>query len=420
MGSPGMAADKRLQRAQEIKAAHEAELMRHPGVVGVGIGHRRSDAVGHEFVIVVSVAEAESSARRRSGRGIPRELGGIPVEVRVVGTLRAIVARAREVRARHTKGLLQRPNVVGVGVGYKQTAGITTDELSLVVSVVRKLPATALAPGDLIPQSLDGVRTDVVETGRLIALGSGTRDRWRPVVPPGVSLGHSGITAGTFGCLVRRGERSYVLSNNHVLADSNRGQIGDAILQPGAADGGGAADRVAVLSDFVPIDFGTKTSECPIADLTATIVNWAARAIGSSHRVRAVQETPGVNYADAAIAEPLSPNMVRSEILFIGAPVGTGTASLGMRVQKTGRTTGYTQGTVSQIDATVRIDYGGQQATFSGQFIAGPMSQPGDSGSAVLDVDRRVVGLLFAGSDLTTVCNPIASVLSALEVELEL
>jgi hypothetical protein len=127
-----------------------------------------------------------------------------------------------------------------------------------------------------------------------------------------------------------------------------------------------------------------------------------------------------VNYVDAAIAAPLSPQIVRSEILFIGAPVGAGNASLGLPVQKTGRTTGYTQGTVSQIDATVRIDYGATQAIFAGQFLAGPMSQPGDSGSAVLDMDRRVVGLLFAGSNLTTVCNPIGRVLSALDVSLVL
>jgi hypothetical protein len=116
----------------------------------------------------------------------------------------------------------------------------------------------------------------------------------------------------------------------------------------------------------------------------------------------------------------MSPELVRSEILNIGSPVGQGEAALGMPVQKTGRTSGYTHSAVAQIDATVRIDYGGREALFAGQFIAGPMSRPGDSGSAVLDMDRRVVGLLFAGSDLATVCNPIDQVLSALDVELVL
>ena len=180
------------------------------------------------------------------------------------------------------------------------------------------------------------------------------------------------------------------------------------------------ADQIAALADFVPIDFGTEPSDCSIADWAARTVNAFAGALGSSHRVEAVKQTSGMNDVDAALAEPLSPDGVRSEILYIGSPVGAGTATLGMGVQKTGRTSGYTRGTVAQVEATVRIDYGGRDALFAGQFVVGPMSQPGDSGSAVLDMDRRVVGLLFAGSDLTTVCNPIDRVLLALDVELAL
>lgn len=414
-----MTVDRQLSHVRAAKSAHEANLMSKPNVVGVGIGLRRREGqMADEPVIVVSVSHAETDSERSIGEAIPRELDGVPVEVRVVGSLWALVAQASLVRATHTPDLLGRRNVVGVGVGYKRSDGVETGELSVVVSVVRKLPPDALALSDLVPETLDGVRTDVVETGSLFALGTGPRDRWRPVVPPGVSAGHSGITAATFGCLVRRGNRVFILSNNHVLASTNRGQVGDPILQPGPADGGRADDQIAVLADFVPLDFGTEPSDCPFAEWAARIVNAFATALGSSHRVRAVKQTSGMNYVDAALAEPLSPQGVRSEILYIGPPIGAGTATLGMRVQKTGRTSGYTQSTVAQIDATVRIDYAGQEGLFAGQFVAGPMSQPGDSGSAVLDMDRRVVGLLFAGSDLTTVCNPIDRVLPALDVEL--
>ncbi len=48
------------------------------------------------------------------------------------------------------------------------------------------------------------------------------------------------------------------------------------------------------------------------------------------------------------------------------------------------------------------------------------MSKPGDSGSAVLDMDKRVVGLLFVGSDAATIINPIDEVFAALNVELAL
>ncbi|MGD1996591.1 MAG: hypothetical protein PVH62_07440 [Anaerolineae bacterium] len=327
------------------------------------------------------------------------------------------IARIGGAKQRHVFDLLSRRNVVACGIGYKVRQGVQTDELSLVVSVTHKVHSSALAPEDLIPEELDGIPTDVVETGALRAL-QGTTDRWRPVVPPGVSVGHYRITAGTFGCLVRRGGEVFVLSNNHVLADTNGGEVGDPILQPAPADGGTMEDQIATLADFVPLDFGTSEPECPLADLLVRALNRAAILLGSSHRLRAVRQTAGINRVDAALARPLSPELVSSEILHIGTPIGVGTAGLGTWVQKTGRTTDHTTGTITQIDATVRIDYYGPTALFDGQLVASPMSSGGDSGSAVLDERPQVVGLLFAGSDQATIINPIEDVLSALDVEI--
>lgn len=347
-----------------------------------------------------------------------------------------LMAQVKQVKGAYVYELLSKRNVVGVGLGYKISQEVNTGELSLVVSVTHKVDPSALAAEDLVPQELDGVKTDVVATGILRAFqrrpatspgsveapaeGLGSRDRWRPVVPPGVTIGHYRITAGTFGCLVRRGEERFILSNNHVLADVNNGHEGDAILQPGPADGGAMDDRIATLADYVPLDFGTAPPECPSAELSAKLLNYVAGAFGSRHRLQAVKRSEGVNRVDAALARPLSPDLVSNEILYIGVPTGSGTATLGMEVQKTGRTTGHTRGTITQIDATLRIDYHGPTALFTGQLVASPMSQPGDSGSAVLDMERRVVGLLFAGSDAATIINPMDEVLSALNVELAL
>ena len=329
-----------------------------------------------------------------------------------------LIAQARQVKGVHIGDLLGKRNVVGVGLGYKISQGVNTGDLSLVVSVTRKAAIAALAPEDLVPKALDGVKTDVVETGTLRAFDLGPRDRWRPVVPPGVSLGHYRITAGTFGCLVRRGGERFILSNNHVLADVNEGQNGDAVLQPGPSDGGTSGDRIATLADYVPIDFGTAPSECSIAELAARSLNFVAGAFGSSHQLEATKQTAGVNRVDAALARPLTEDLVSNEILYIGAPTGAGEATLGTEVQKTGRTTGHTQGSITQIDATMRVDYYGPQALFTDQLVASPMSRGGDSGSAILDMDRRVVGLLFAGSEAATILNPIDAVLAALDVKL--
>lgn len=66
-----------------------------------------------------------------------------------------------------------------------------------------------------------------------------SRQVHRPLVI-GASIAHFAVTAGSVGAFVRkkRGGATYLLSNNHVLADENRGEAGDAIVQPGSADGG--------------------------------------------------------------------------------------------------------------------------------------------------------------------------------------
>lgn len=334
-----------------------------------------------------------------------------------------MLERAIQAKRRNLNYLLSKPNVVACGVGYKETDGVITDEPAVIVSVERKIPAAQLAPQAMVPKTIEDVRTDVVEVGRIKAwqspppASSNPRDRWRPA-PGGVSIGHVDITAGTLGCLVIRGGELFILSNNHVLADVNRGRIGDPIIQPGRYDGGTLADEIALLADFIPIRFGTEEAECPLANGVERALNWAARAVGSSHRMQSYRLTPAENRVDAAIARPLSPDLVERQILEIGLPQGVHEATLGTRVQKSGRTTGHTWSTIRQIDVTVGVDYDGRTATFTDQFMAGAMSGGGDSGSAVLDEEGYVVGLLFAGSDLTTVINPIQFVLDALGVQI--
>ncbi len=167
----------------------------------------------------------------------------------------------RAAKSAYEADLFARANVVGVGVGNKVTRGEPTDERCVVVFVERKIRSEELRRGDLVPRDLEGVPTDVIETGRFVALAMaapavvGRTKRVRPA-PGGVSIGHSKITAGTLGVLAHRttGE-AVILSNNHVLANSNAGVPGDLILQPGPADGGRTADAIATLITYVPIVF---------------------------------------------------------------------------------------------------------------------------------------------------------------------
>lgn len=327
----------------------------------------------------------------------------------------------KRVQVQHKAMLLALPNVIGLGIGLKAVQGRRGDQLCLAMLVRRKLPRAALEPEAVIPDELDGIATDVLEVGDVRAQIARTT-RQRPA-PGGVSMGHTHVTAGTFGCVVR--DRStgdtLLLSNNHVLADCNRGAPGDAILQPGTADGGREPDDViAALERFGEIQFTRQPGTCPLASGLVRAVNALAAWGGFHHRLEAWREDPqAVNRIDAAVARPMDENDVLAEVLEIGALSGTRPPELGLRVRKSGRSSGVTNGEIIVVETTITVAYGDSTAQFNGQIVTTPMSRPGDSGSVLVEAGGpRAVGLLFAGSDLATIYNPIDDVLRALAVEL--
>ncbi len=330
--------------------------------------------------------------------------------------------QVRSVKDSHKAMLLAKANVVGVGVGEKVSHGKSTGELSVVILVRQKVPLVGLEPQAVVPREVDGIRTDVLEVGDVRAQQART-DRWRPA-PGGVSIGHYKITAGTFGCVVRdrsSGDR-LILSNNHVLANSNDASPGDPILQPGAADGGqDGPDTIARLERFCPIQFNTEPPSCGTAQAVADFLNALAGVIGSGHRLEAIRANPQAsNNVDAAVARPLDQRDILDEILEIGVVSGMLPASLGMQVRKSGRTTGLTSGDITVLDATISVSYGtGRTATFENQIVTAPISEGGDSGSLVVAAgELKAVGLLFAGSQQSTIVNPIQEVLDCLDVNL--
>ncbi len=203
--------------------------------------------------------------------------------------------------------------------------------------------------------------------------------------------------SGTLGALVTQNGVQYILSNNHVLARTNKGLPGDDVIQPGLIDQTpvcfkDTGDAVADLSDWEPILFTKGTT----------------------------------NVVDAAIAQVRAGTVAMDgTIVDIGTLSATPvTPAIGQAVKKSGRTTGLTFGTVAAVAVTINVKYGSVcgggrgTARFTNQIriTPGSFSAGGDSGSLVVEnvsPNPGSVGLLFAGGSNDTFANPIQSVLDA-------
>jgi len=329
------------------------------------------------------------------------------------------------------KKLTQKENVVSVGIGKKIKGGVDTGRRAIVVGVKKKVPKEVLKRKDVIPTRVKGQETDVVEVGEISLLEADDRsrcwryvrlpatDRWRPA-PGGISVGHYKVTAGTLGCWVKKNGKYMMLSNNHVLANQNNCEIGDAILQPGKYDGGDLEDDIiAELSYYVRLNMNPELSECPWAKAIASLLNSIATLLGRKTRLIAIAR--GItNIVDCALGKPLSDGDVVDRILGINNVGGdTSEPEVGMKVKKSGRTTGLTEATITQVEVSLNVNMGeGRMALFEDQFIAeGPdCSQPGDSGSLVVSENGERVGLLFAGGTNLLVANRYSNVKEALEL----
>jgi hypothetical protein len=207
------------------------------------------------------------------------------------------------------------------------------------------------------------------------------------------SIGSRYCCSGTLGALVADSQnRLYVLSNNHVLGLSGAAQTGDDVSQPGLIDN--SCRQGALVADFT-----------------------VAPELGPSN-------------VDAAIAQLRQGAMDQNgNILDIGIPSSSIVApSIGLDVQKSGRTTGRTEGEIGAINASVKVQY--QQGcaqgrkftiTYVNQIVinSASFSAGGDSGSLIVTTGgSQPVGLLFAGSSSTTIANPIGEVLDAISASL--
>jgi hypothetical protein len=229
------------------------------------------------------------------------------------------------------------------------------------------------------------------------------RARRRPL-EPGLSVGHPDITAGTLGAIVEDDEAYYVLSNNHVLADVNKGDPGDLMLQPGPLDRKASQQTViGVLDRFVKISFArANLVDCAVSEISPEEEFWYRK--------------------NAALSVPMKGVK----------PLTVDDLAANLEVVKVGRTTGITRGRISLIEQDdLPVDMGDKKqeiAVFDDQIeivgIGGnSFSDGGDSGSLILDRKGYARALLFSGGERddgvdVTYANRIETVLGKLGVRL--
>jgi hypothetical protein len=194
--------------------------------------------------------------------------------------------------------------------------------------------------------------------------------------------------SGTLGSLVQAGSQQYILSNNHVLGLAGQATAGDDISQPGLIDNN--CSPATIVADFTVAPSLSNNVDCAIAQLRSGQMDGTG-FIEDIGTISSVVKAPAV----------------------------------GLSVAKSGRTTGFTTGSISSISTTVSVRYptscggnGGTAHTFTNQVVINSttFSAGGDSGSLIVTNNscHQPVALLFAGSSSSTIGNPIGQVLTQL------
>jgi|GEM_PF-801996 len=322
--------------------------------------------------------------------------------------------------------LRQHPEIVGIGIGYADPqrpdrggALIVYTHKNIVTAEVNRGLARVLEtrmPTRIIQSGLPRPKPAVTVKKRVQLKGRMARQKRKAIprqvivpqqrhrpVPGGVSIGHlntpTSSSLGTGGLVTLRNNQYFLLTNNHVAIQNNT--TAPNMYQPGPFEGGAAfnpSDLIGRAALYVP--------------LSTTQVNFMDAAI-----------IGGIPNDDIFNPRYLRPFLTTSGIRWIpiALPGHLNSVPVGLAVYKTGRTSGFTTGTVESINVDQRVgpypDLGGATILFRGQVIIRGASQPGDSGSVWLASQGNwAAALNFAGGEGTAVATPIATVMNTFQM----
>lgn len=315
-----------------------------------------------------------------------------------------------ELHARAEAALTKIPGVFGVGYGLREVGGVTTDEIAFRVYVREKKAQREVPSGERIPAEFEGIPTDVLRMRVPKPLHCQDMEQHSPLIG-GISITNFKGTggnepAGTLGFFatldgVSPPENVVLVSNRHVLEEGGA-VSGDTIFQPKFVEENG---QVAILLDDKdrrpiakihkiglegnhPFAYPSEGEldyfvDCASAKLNISISSWCETNCGVSYR----NEIRDLNIGGKSHIEDVA------RITQADLDAGTYT------VIKVGRKTSRTEGNVTDI--VLPLAGGGKRA------IEIDAAQPdcdgidrfadhGDSGSAVINLQNELVGLLFA------------------------
>ena len=338
--------------------------------------------------------------------------------------------------------------VVGVGFGRKETADAITKDVSITVFVREKRAEDEIPPEQRVPATFEGYRTDVRVVPEVMPAVCDNEDRYTEI-QGGIQIQARNIDStvtgdegkGTLGCIVRKrgndsGGNYYLLTAEHALfhATSGRGGLVHHPSAPASGDTTSSQVIAMVEDDGVRREVnydahrsdGTTLSLEAYVDCAIARLDLASRCCGIACAKDNVQfdttiidldlDDPPSNRITDVRDLSLDVDIVLPDVetVYETGPLGTSfdligdltTATDANRVVKVGRTTGRTVGIVLSASTIAR-----QGSDFIHNLIEiqfDPASNPpsgvnckgnplfiegGDSGSLVLDMNNRAVGL---------------------------
>ncbi|MFJ3841925.1 hypothetical protein ACWGHM_10390 [Streptomyces sp. NPDC054904] len=318
-----------------------------------------------------------------------------------------------ELHARAEAEFTRIPGVVGVGFGLKEVRERTTERRALRVYVRDKKPLSDIPADEVLPTEFEGFPVDVLVVREIRELHCEDVDQHDPLIGGITITGFKNIggsfAAGTLGFFATLngapGPKNVVLVSNHHVLMAGAAAKGDTVYQPrlgetasGPAIEDSSKSRWAIAEIHDSGRYGNHSFAYPgetarnyyvdaaTALLDISISSWCHSNCGVSYKneIRGLDIGGNSKIADVA-------RVVQADLDAPGDYV----------VYKVGRTTSKTVGRIVDIAAATTgrdrvIEIEATQPNCNGAL---QFADHGDSGSALINAQNRLVGLLYGLDD---------------------